>query len=525
MGLIQWEIASFSDIGGRKENQDRAISFYDGDTNEAFIVVADGMGGHRGGALAAEAIIKTAEQCWKERSSPVDTESFLNNFVEKAHQEVNRAGEEEKLSPRSTLAALWLDNEKAISIHVGDSRIIQFNEQGFIQRSIDHSIVQLLVLQGKITEEEMATHPDQSKMTTSMGGDDKPEPEITHWSLEKGKQFIVCSDGFWEITSHEQMQSILAADNLEETLASNSRKNIGRAAEDHDNTTSIAVRPKKGHQKQVPPPPPAPAATPVKPAAASTNKKQRSLVVPITILVIIAAILAWYVYNSDQQTPSGSQTPSSEPASQPDNTPDRKSPGEKTEANDKKDQPDNNQPIDTGKDSDSGKSPLGQHDTVNEKPSIPISSEKEVEKKVTEYFRKHRRIGKDDTLSRGKTRQVNNSKLSQLQQKYKGINVYGAVVTVVQKKGTIDTVQGKLAGDINLSVIPRLTYQQAIDKINLTTRPKLETVDKGKLAILNYHNEYVLTWQGHVQGADDEIIFIDASTAEILVRFPLSISQ
>ena len=521
MGLIQWEIASFSDIGGRKENQDRAITFFDSDSGDAFVVVADGMGGHRGGVIAAEAIIKTAEQCWNKHSSPVDIESFLTDFVGQAHIAINKSGEEHKLSPRSTLAALWLNNQQAVSIHVGDSRIIQLNDQGLVQRSIDHSIVQLLVLQGKITEDEMATHPDQSKMTTSMGGDEKPEPEITHWSLDKGKHFIVCSDGFWEITSYEQMHAILSADDLETNLANSSRKNIGRAADDHDNTTSVAIRPvptTKDPDVAPPPPPPAPS----KPAT-SPNKGKRSLALPIAILVIIAIALTWFVYTNDQQTPTGSDTPAGSPSKSPANQPGGTS--DTPEPDSKKDLPDDDSaPTDSDKNKEAGKSPLGKHDDVNEKPNIPVASDSEVEKKVIEYFRKKKLIGKNDKLSQGNTRKVNNSKLSQLQQKYKGIKVYGAVITVIRKKGAIDAIQGKLASQINISVIPELTYKQALEKANLTEKPKLEAADKGQLTILNYHDEYVLAWRGHVQGADDEIIFINATTGEILLRLSLTIS-
>jgi len=521
MGLIQWEIASFSDIGGRKENQDRAITFFDSDSGDAFVVVADGMGGHRGGALAAETIIKTAEQCWNKHTSPVDIESFLHDFVKQAHAAINKAGVEQKLSPRSTLAALWLNDKQAVSIHVGDSRIIQLNDQGLVQRSIDHSIVQLLVLQGKITEAEMATHPDQSKMTTSMGGDDKPEPEITHWSLDKGKYFIVCSDGFWEITSYEQMQAILSADDLEANLTKSSRKSIGRAADDHDNTTSVAIRPVSKTKKQdAAPPPPAPALS--KPVT-NPNKGKRSLALPIAVLVIIAIALAWFVYTNDQPTPTDSDTPAGSPSKSPANQPGGTS--DTPEPDSKKDLPDDSSdPTDSDKDKEAGKSPLGKHDNVNEKPNIPVASDSEVEKKVIEYFRKKKLIGKNDKLSQGNTRKVKNSKLSQLQQTYKGIKVYGAVITVIRKKGAIDAIQGKLASQINISIIPKLTYKQAIEKVNLTEKPKLETVGKGQLTILNYHDEYILAWRGHVQGADDEIIFINATTGKILLRLSLTIS-
>ena len=252
------KITSFSHIGNREENQDRFSVLLNSDQSHALCLVADGMGGHKGGALAAQTIIETANKLWQihlqqESCDLVSVDYFLHELISQSHFAVNEAGEAEGLEPRSTLAALYLFQDagqyKAISIHAGDSRITQYSATEKIAKSFDHSLAQLKVLRGKITEEELADDPDQSKVISNIGGQDLPDQEITHWDLVEGGRFTLCSDGFWEVFNNEEVLDLFE-------IAINERKSKIETAllekmkerPKHDNTTVIMIEIDKSNQ-------------------------------------------------------------------------------------------------------------------------------------------------------------------------------------------------------------------------------------------------------------------------------------
>lgn len=205
-------------IGGREEQQDRVICLKGGD-GSCLLVVADGMGGHRGGALAAEAVIGTAREMWQAcRGAIRDPAAFLTTLAARAHDAVNQVGQAHGLSPRSTMVALHLDGRRATWAHVGDSRLYRFHRGTFIDRTRDHSIVQMMVDMGEIGEAEMTTHPDQNKVTRSVGGDKPWEPTVGSETLRNGDAFLLCSDGFWESCGVPEMLTGLDAVSLEKSL-------------------------------------------------------------------------------------------------------------------------------------------------------------------------------------------------------------------------------------------------------------------------------------------------------------------
>ena len=210
----------FSHTGQRNENQDRYAILESPDDRSRLLVVADGLGGHTGGLLAAETTVATAEQCWRNRYPEQSPESFLNALVGECHDAVRRAALEQGLDAHSTIVALLLQDGQAISVHAGDSRVMQYSETSFVNRTVDHSIAQLLALRGTITDDEIAGHPDQNKLFAQIGGPTAPEPEIRHWDLSEGTRFVLCSDGFWEIFRHGEIVELFASDNPEAELKS-----------------------------------------------------------------------------------------------------------------------------------------------------------------------------------------------------------------------------------------------------------------------------------------------------------------
>lgn len=254
----KFSIVSFTHVGKRKENQDRFRVLQSVDQQSLLCMVADGMGGHEGGALAAQTIMDTADTLWQEQLQQTklnqeSAETFLNSLVNQSHLAVNHAGESRGLEPRSTIAVLYLyhDDEKyyAISIHAGDSRVTQYSKTEKIAKTFDHSLAQLKVLRGKITEEELADDPDQSKVISNIGGQDLPEQEITHWDLAKGGRFTICSDGFWEVFNNEEVLDLfeIALDERHSKIENALLEKMQERPK-HDNTTVIMIEIDKSNQ-------------------------------------------------------------------------------------------------------------------------------------------------------------------------------------------------------------------------------------------------------------------------------------
>ena len=250
----QFTTAEFTHIGQRDENQDRCRTFYDPQRGTLLVLVADGMGGHADGALAAQTVVDCVSSLWEARDPLVAAEIFLQQLIAESHVAVNRAAEE--IGPRATVAALLLQVQaegglQGTSIHAGDCRISQYNAAGeLVKMSVDHSLAQLHVLRGKITQEQVATHPDQTRVLECVGGEEVPHAELNHWDINEGARFVVCSDGFWEIFTTPQVARLFRTKlgrqpglnnaALGKAVATAFNKKLSRLHR-HDNTTAILI--------------------------------------------------------------------------------------------------------------------------------------------------------------------------------------------------------------------------------------------------------------------------------------------
>lgn len=210
---MSWIIAQAEHIGGRREQQDRSLARVSADGQRCWLVLADGMGGHSGGAMASQAIVDTALQLWNVSQEGLlinEPAVFLWQFFTTAQQNICLIANRQHLDPHSTCVAALLTPEDAWFTHLGDSRLYHFRQQKFFRRTKDHSFVQLLVDMGKVREEDMASHREQNSLYQGLGGTDKEalDLEIQHARLQKGDSFLLCSDGFWGQVSLEQMEKL-----------------------------------------------------------------------------------------------------------------------------------------------------------------------------------------------------------------------------------------------------------------------------------------------------------------------------
>ncbi len=205
---MNWEIAQVAHIGGRDEQQDTLMTFSTPNGKTHLLIVADGMGGHKGGSLASQMVIKVAQRAWKkyqQGQEAVNPHKFLRYICELAHRNINRLGRKHHLSPHSTCVLLYIHGKQAWWAHLGDSRLYHFRRHKLLQRTKDHSVVQLLADLGRITEKQMATHPDQGRLLRGLGGEEPIKPDFGQTSVCSGDSFVLCSDGFWEYVLASQI--------------------------------------------------------------------------------------------------------------------------------------------------------------------------------------------------------------------------------------------------------------------------------------------------------------------------------
>ena len=240
---MQFETAQASHIGGRKEQQDRAKISVSHDHDSFLLVVADGMGGHKGGSLAAQAVIETAVSLWKaHQENSMHPRQLLEQLCFQAHEAVNTIGRAHNLNPYTTLVALYLKGRKAHWVHIGDSRLYHFHHNKVLKKTHDHSVVQILADMGEITEAEMAVHPDQNRLTRCIGGDKTPTPRLDNATVKRGDGFLLCTDGIWETVAAEEMAAALNGADLTQEALALVEKAARHGGEKGDNATVAIAR-------------------------------------------------------------------------------------------------------------------------------------------------------------------------------------------------------------------------------------------------------------------------------------------
>lgn len=234
--------------GGRETQQDDMVCLHDAGEEAFLLVLADGMGGDGAGELASAGVVEVARRLWesgqwREQPGPL----FLESLCQEAHAELHRrraglaSGE-----PHSTVVAMMVHRGRVSWAHVGDSRLYRFQGSQLLGRTEDHSLAQLRLLQGQITEGELATHPDQHKLLRGLGGPEAPVVEHGCAVLRAGQTYVLCSDGVWEQLSTEELARLSRRRDQQEALEEALALAVERGGQEGDNVALIFARPAEG---------------------------------------------------------------------------------------------------------------------------------------------------------------------------------------------------------------------------------------------------------------------------------------
>jgi PPM family protein phosphatase len=195
-----------SDVGLLREgNEDSAYA------GPRLLAVADGMGGHAAGEVASAVAISALADLDEDVPAP-DLQVALAEAVTRANQTLHdMVVTDPSISGMgTTLTAMLWSGGKVALCHIGDSRAYVLSDGQFHQITHDHTLVQSLVDDGRISPDEAATHPQRSLLLRALDGTSEAEPDLSVYEAKAGDRYLLCSDGLSSVVSEETLHRILA---------------------------------------------------------------------------------------------------------------------------------------------------------------------------------------------------------------------------------------------------------------------------------------------------------------------------
>ena len=236
---MKFSVFQVSRRGGREKNEDRMGYCY---TRESgLFVLADGMGGHPEGEVAAQLALQTISALYQKEARPVitDTTEFLSSALMAAHHQIVRYASEKGMldTPRTTLVACILQDVGATWVHCGDSRLYVVRDGELLTRTRDHSYLEQ---QNAITAR--VEHINRNILFTCLGSPTKPVFDITGpFTLQQGDKLLLCSDGLWGSLSDDEIVRHLCAKSVSDAVPDLVERALRAGGEHSDNVTVLAM--------------------------------------------------------------------------------------------------------------------------------------------------------------------------------------------------------------------------------------------------------------------------------------------
>ena len=241
---MRFTIFQDSRQGDRTGNEDRVGYSYSRDV--LLMTIADGMGGHQDGEVAAElAITEITRRFQHEARNKLRKPSeFLVSAIQSAHRAIVSHAVAHNLleCPRTTIVACIVQNGSAYWAHAGDSRLYVMRNGSLVAATQDHSRVQMMIDSGEITPEMAARHPERNKIFCCLGGVVPPQiASSREFPLQIGDTIILSTDGFWAQIPANILGSMLKKQTLVELLPGLLNEAHRRARGESDNLSVVAM--------------------------------------------------------------------------------------------------------------------------------------------------------------------------------------------------------------------------------------------------------------------------------------------
>ena len=231
-----------TDIGKAREmNQD----FYyvsDEINGMRLCILADGMGGYKGGEIASSLATTSAKEYIQVRFDKIEpTMENIQNLIREAMNYANevvykRSRENEELDQMGTTLEICIIYGNKIYIgHIGDSRIYRIRQEIMRKITVDHSYVQKLIKDGTITKEEAIYHPKKNMLMKALGCEEEIEPDVMVKGFNSGDIILICSDGLTNMIAEQEIYNIIVTD------IENACSNLVKKAKELGGTDNITV--------------------------------------------------------------------------------------------------------------------------------------------------------------------------------------------------------------------------------------------------------------------------------------------
>jgi serine/threonine protein phosphatase PrpC len=228
----------------RQENQDRFFA----DPEPALFLVSDGMGGHRGGAIASGIVaedlpvmIENALDRLKV-GTPRAVRSLLERMIAEQSRQLQMEGTSESgfRDMGATLVIVLLRKGRCFVANIGDSRAYRLRKGRMLQLTRDHSVVSELIEKGRIEPEEAANHDALGQITQYVGMEEKVRSHVRSFTLKKADRILLCTDGLTDMVADKDIAAILSAQ-TDPQAACKSLVASANEAGGHDNVTAMVI--------------------------------------------------------------------------------------------------------------------------------------------------------------------------------------------------------------------------------------------------------------------------------------------